>query len=76
MMARGNAVGQYRPGDRARLNRGTFLFQGIIVRGGAPVTVVVCEAGGGYSVEFRDAENQPHVLPGVAEAELSPLAPT
>ncbi|MBE7560880.1 hypothetical protein HS125_18785 [bacterium] len=65
-----SSVPQYQPGDRVKLFKGTFLDHGIIVRNGCTVTVLSVDAEGGYEVEYRDAENQPHRLSGVAEVEL------
>ncbi len=65
-------MNRYQPGDRAKLMKGTFLHRGIIVRNGSPVTVLAAHADGRYDVEYRDAENQPHCMEGVGEAELAP----
>ena len=67
-------MSKFREGDRVRFSRGVFLYKGIIVQADAVLTVEqvhdhdngVCS----YDVKFLDREQQPHVIPGVKEADL------
>ncbi len=69
-------MSKFREGDSVRFTRGVFLFKGVIVQADAVLTVEqVHDHGDGiasYDVKFLDREQQPHVIPGVKEAELKP----
>lgn len=57
------------PGTQKKLNRKTFLHQGIFVFQGQQV-IVKEQQGSGYVVEFLDREGFPHLLEGVQADEL------
>ena len=56
-------------GDQKKLNRPTFLHNGIFVFQGCTVTVKEIGAES-LTVEFIDREGNPNLLPGVQAEEL------
>ncbi|MCE9597298.1 MAG: hypothetical protein K8S54_04955 [Spirochaetia bacterium] len=60
-----------RVGEDYRLNRKTFLHQGIFVNEGTQVRVMeITEGTDKIIVQFMDREGFPHTLKGVAPEEL------
>ena len=57
-------------GETRRLNRPTFLHNGIFVMQGIQVTVKGQDAEGLFQVEYIDREGHPHLLDGVRADEL------
>lgn len=66
----------YAVGQRVRYAKGAFLHQGIFI---LPTTVITVEKvvekpeGRRYDIRFLDKESQPHLIEGVAEADLRPV---
>ncbi|MBI3395675.1 MAG: hypothetical protein HY042_07570 [Spirochaetia bacterium] len=57
-------------GEQRKLNRRTFLHQGVFVIQGTTVQIMeVAESG--IVVQFLDREGFPHTIDGVSEDELS-----
>ena len=56
-------------GDKKKLQRQTFLYNGIFVLQGS--TVEIKEIGECVTVEWHDQEGNPHLLDDVQEHELS-----
>lgn len=56
-------------GDKAKLKKNTFLFQGIFVLTNSIVEIAeVTEEG--YQVVYNDKEGFPHIIPNLKESEL------
>ncbi len=59
-------------GEDKKLQRKTFLHQGVFVIQGITVRVMEQSPDGTYVVQYLDKEGHPHNLPGVREDELGP----
>ena len=56
-------------GDQKKLDRDTFLYQGIFVHKGSQVKILEI-ADSGITIEYYDMEGHPHTIEGFQPDEL------
>ncbi len=61
-----------KPGDKAKISKRTFLYNGIFVHTGSIVTVKEVFDNGTILVEYLDKEGHPHAIT-FQNAELDPI---